>query len=104
VAPQLCLEIFKAFKANEHERARALQEKLTPLARAVTTTYGIGGLKAALDMIGYVGAAVRAPLRAPDEAGRHEIAQLLEETQAALETSKKATDVAVALSAESIPK
>ena len=87
VAPRLCLEIFHAVKANEHERARALQEKLTPLARAVTSTYGIGGLKAALDMIGYVGGAVRAPLRAPDEAGRQEIAQLLEETQAALENS-----------------
>jgi 4-hydroxy-2-oxoglutarate aldolase len=87
VAPRLCIEIFDAVKANEHERARALQEKLTPLARAVTTTYGIGGLKAALDMIGYVGGAVRAPLRAPDEAGRQEIAQLLEETQAALENS-----------------
>ncbi len=87
VAPRLCIEIFKAVKANEHERAKALQEKLTPLARAVTTTYGIGGLKAALDMIGYVGGAVRAPLRAPDEAGRQEIAELLEETQAALEDS-----------------
>ncbi len=87
VAPRLCIEIFKAVKANEHERAKALQEKLTPLARAVTTTYGIGGLKAALDMIGYVGGSVRAPLRAPDEAGRQEITELLEETQAALEDS-----------------
>ena len=103
VAPRLCIEIFKAVKANEQERAKALQEKLTPLARAVTTTYGIGGLKAALDMIGYVGGAVRAPLRAPDEAGRQEIARVLVEAQAALENSMETTDVAVAMS-ESTPK
>jgi 4-hydroxy-2-oxoglutarate aldolase len=88
VAPRLCIEIFKAVKANEHERAKALQEKLTPLARAVTTTYGIGGLKAALDMIGYAGGAVRAPLRAPDEAGRQEIARVLAEANAILANEK----------------
>ena len=82
VAPRLCIEILDAVKADEHERAKALQEKLTPLARAVTTTYGIGGLKAALDLIGYVGGAVRAPLRAPDEAGRREIARILAEANA----------------------
>jgi 4-hydroxy-2-oxoglutarate aldolase len=84
VAPRLCLEIFCAVQAGEPERAAALQEKLTPLARAVTTTYGIGGLKAALDMIGYTGGAVRAPLRSPDEAARREIAQVLSDANAVL--------------------
>jgi 4-hydroxy-2-oxoglutarate aldolase len=54
-----------------------LQQELTPLASAVTTKYGIGGLKAALDLAGYRGGAVRAPLRAPDEAARAEIGLLL---------------------------
>jgi hypothetical protein len=49
------------------------------LAHAVTTLYGIGGLKAALDLIGYAGGSVRAPLRLPDEAARQEIARLLHE-------------------------
>ena len=83
-APQLCLEVLRAFKAGHLERATALQGKLTPLARAVTSTYGIGGLKAALDMVGYHGGAVRAPLRPPDEAGRQEIAHLLAEANAML--------------------
>src|ERR1041385_4831460 len=56
-APQVCLEIFQAVEAGHIDRANALQEKLTPLARAVTKTYGIGGLKAALDMVGYTGGA-----------------------------------------------
>src|SRR5437588_3761397 len=79
VAPELCLEIYRAVQNKEDDRATELQNRLTPLARAVTKTYGIGGLKAALDMIGYVGGAVRAPLkRASEEAGA-EIAQLLGE-------------------------
>jgi 4-hydroxy-2-oxoglutarate aldolase len=75
--PEVCVEIFRAFHAGEEERAQMLQAKLTPLATAVTTKFGIGGLKAALDLSGYHGGAVRAPLRAPDETARREIAAAL---------------------------
>src|SRR5215213_11338843 len=75
--PEVCLEIFRAFNAGEDERASLLQSKLTPLATAVTTRFGIGGLKAALDLAGYYGGTVRAPLRGPDENARAEIAALL---------------------------
>jgi 4-hydroxy-2-oxoglutarate aldolase len=75
--PEICLEVFRAFNAGENERAVALQAKLTPLAAAVTTRFGIGGLKAALDMKGYVGGAVRAPLNAPVNEAREEIRMLL---------------------------
>ena len=78
-APEVCVEIFRAFNAGEDERASLLQSKLTPLATAVTTRFGIGGLKAALDLAGYYGGAVRAPLRSPDESAQNEIASLLED-------------------------
>jgi 4-hydroxy-2-oxoglutarate aldolase len=77
VVPEVCVEIFRAFKAGEEQRAANLQSKLTPLAAAVTTRFGIGGLKAALDFAGYRGGSVRPPLRPPDEAARAEIASLL---------------------------
>jgi 4-hydroxy-2-oxoglutarate aldolase len=77
VVPELCLEIYRAFKAGENDRATSLQGKLTPLARAVTRTYGIGGLKAAMEMAGYVGGGVRTPLRPATEDARAEIAKLL---------------------------
>ncbi len=76
VVPEVCVEIFRLFGAGEN--AEKLQEELTPLASAVTTKYGIGGLKAALDFAGYRGGAVRAPLRAPDEAARAEIKSVLD--------------------------
>lgn len=78
VAPSLCIEIFEAVKSGEAKRAAELQAKLTPLAAAVTTRLGIGGLKAALEMLGYTGGAVRAPLREADEEARAEIRRCLE--------------------------
>ena len=79
VAPEMCVEIFRAFNAGERERATALQSKLTPLATAVTTKFGIGGLKVALDIAGYEGGFVRAPLHMPDEQARREIGHLLKQ-------------------------
>jgi 4-hydroxy-2-oxoglutarate aldolase len=81
VVPELCVEILRLFHAGELDRARTLQNKLTPLAAAVTTRFGIGGLKAALEMAGYRGGEVRAPLRAPDESALREIEALLAELQ-----------------------
>ena len=45
------------------EEARALQRRLMPLARSVSAAYGVAGLKAALDLMGFAGGLPRAPLR-----------------------------------------
>jgi len=79
--PEICLEVFRGHRAGDAKHASTLQTKLTPLAAAVTTRFGIGGLKAALDVVGYEGGAVRAPLQSPNEEARTEIAQLLEEAK-----------------------
>jgi 4-hydroxy-2-oxoglutarate aldolase len=81
VAPALCIAIFRAVNAAETELAMTLQSRLTPLAQAVTTRFGIGGLKAALEMIGYAGGTVRAPLCSPDEEACEEIRRCLEEAE-----------------------
>src|SRR5437870_2037217 len=88
VVPQLCVEIYRAVQDADTDLASALQEKLRPLARAVTKTYGIGGLKAAMDMAGFVGGVVRAPLAQPDEVARGEIACLLGDALGALDQSQ----------------
>lgn len=84
VVPELCTEVFRLFSAGELERTRMLQQKLTPLAAAVTTRFGIGGLKAALDLAGYRGGEVRAPLQPPNESARAEIAKLLDDARLTL--------------------
>jgi 4-hydroxy-2-oxoglutarate aldolase len=92
VVPALCLEILRAVQAGDSDRAAALQAKLKPLAEAVTTHYGIGGLKAALDLIGYVGGEVRMPLRGADKNAREEIASLLSLALAALDNDESIAD------------
>ena len=81
VVPEMCVEIFRLFTAGEEERADELQSLLTPLAAAVTTKYGIGGLKAALDLAGYRGGSIRAPLRAPNDEARTAIESLLQDVR-----------------------
>jgi 4-hydroxy-2-oxoglutarate aldolase len=77
VVPQLCLEIYRAVRAGEIDRAKRLQEKLSPLARAVTKTYAIGGLKMAMEIVAFGGGVARAPLQRPSETAAAEIAQLI---------------------------
>jgi 4-hydroxy-2-oxoglutarate aldolase len=82
--PRLAVALFDAFAAGEHDRARRLQEALTPLAVAVTSTWGVAGLKAAMDLAGLRGGAVRSPLLPVPDSAREEIRALLEQAQAAV--------------------
>ena len=62
VAPDLCMNIFTAVSDGRFAEARAMQHKLAPLARLVGAAHGVPGLKAALDLLGFVGGAPRPPL------------------------------------------
>ena len=63
VVPELCVELFDLVNARRLPEARALQRRLTPLARLVTRVHGVPGLKAALAAAGYAGGDPRPPLR-----------------------------------------
>jgi 4-hydroxy-2-oxoglutarate aldolase len=62
VRPRLCLRLRSSILEGRHADALAIQQRLTPLARAVTTGFGIAGLKAALDLSGLEGGDPRPPL------------------------------------------
>jgi 4-hydroxy-2-oxoglutarate aldolase len=61
--PDLCVELHTAAREWREKDAMDIQRAITPLARAVTVTYGPAGLKAACDAMGYVGGLPRSPLR-----------------------------------------
>ncbi|HEX7021953.1 MAG TPA: dihydrodipicolinate synthase family protein [Trueperaceae bacterium] len=63
VAARAYRALFDAFRAGRLERARELQLRLNPLALAVTTGYGVPGLKAALRLQGRPAGFPRAPLQ-----------------------------------------
>lgn len=62
IAPEECVELQRLHDAGKHADASALQKKLIPVNKAVTSKYGVPGLKAAMDMLGYFGGEPRSPL------------------------------------------
>ena len=75
--PQECVQIQNLFNDRKLDEARTLQNRLTPLAKAVTVKYGIGGLKMAMDLAGYFGGNPRLPLKKPGQKVEEELKRLL---------------------------
>lgn len=80
VFPALCLRLKAAVDEGRHAEALAIQQRLNPLARAVTTGFGIAGLKAAMDLCGLAGGAPRLPLAPVGADAIERIRTLLHET------------------------
>ena len=83
-APDVAAGVYRAFLAGDHERARRLQMALLPLATAVTATYGVPGLKLAMDVAGFRGGFPRRPLLPAPASARDELRRLLDQARAAL--------------------
>jgi dihydrodipicolinate synthase/N-acetylneuraminate lyase len=60
--PEACVRLYDCARAGRHAEARRLQARLTPLAKLVTTGFGVPGLKSAMDLAGFVGGDPRMPL------------------------------------------
>ena len=63
LAPAECVSMAALVREKRLDEATTLQRRLMPLARSVGSTYGVPGLKAALELTGYAGGAPRPPLR-----------------------------------------
>jgi 4-hydroxy-2-oxoglutarate aldolase len=77
LAPAECCEVWRLAQAGEWAQARDVAFRLGPLATGIGARYGIGGLKAGLDLLGGYGGPPRAPLQAPDADGIEEIREIL---------------------------
>lgn len=62
ILPDACATLWAHAQAGRHDEARALQQRLLPVARLVSSVYGVPGLKCALDALGFPGGPVRPPL------------------------------------------
>ncbi len=62
VLPERCSDIIRLYKDGNHAEAKELQMRLIEPTLAVTSRYGIPGLKAAMDLSGYYGGRSRLPL------------------------------------------
>ncbi|MEO7000866.1 MAG: dihydrodipicolinate synthase family protein [Ktedonobacterales bacterium] len=77
IAPRECLRLFDLCERGELAEARVLQAKLIPVNTAVTSGYGVAGLKAALQFVAHYGAEPRRPLAPLGEGERVRLRSLL---------------------------
>lgn len=79
VAPRECVELFNAVEDEKWDVAQALANRLAPVGRAAASRFGVPGLKAALDELGYFGGDPRPPLLPVSAKAREEIRLALQQ-------------------------
>lgn len=78
VVPDLCVKILDLANEGKLAEARQVQRSVLALNALVTSKYGVAGLKAALDMIGFFGGTPRKPMLPATDAEKAEIRKALE--------------------------
>ncbi len=77
IFPREVCRVQELFNAGQLAEARLLQARLTPANTAITTTYNVPGLKAALEITHGYGGAPRSPLLPLNTQERDTLAQIL---------------------------
>ena len=77
VAPDQCYQIYNLIRERNFDRALEIQNKMIPVNKAVTSKFGVAGLKAAMDLCGYFGGSPRLPLEPLNEAQQIELKIIL---------------------------
>ncbi len=77
VAPGASGELYRAWKAGRSSEAGRLQQRIGPLHQDLVAGVGVGGVKAALDFLGYQGGDPRPPLRPLAANRRAEVRKIL---------------------------
>jgi 4-hydroxy-2-oxoglutarate aldolase len=77
IAAREFVDVYRLAKQARWEEAKELAARMIPADRGVPARYGIGGLKAALDLQGFYGGPCRAPLATPDGDGIEDIKESL---------------------------
>jgi 4-hydroxy-2-oxoglutarate aldolase len=81
IAPNECVRILELFKQGKIAEAGEHHLRLLPVGRAVTTQFGVPGLKAAMNMLGYNGGYPRSPLLPLGENQRTELEKILRDAE-----------------------
>lgn len=77
IAAREYCDVYRLAREGRWDEARAIAARLLPVDRGVAARYGIGGLKAALDLQGFYGGPCRLPLATPDGDAIEDIKELL---------------------------
>jgi 4-hydroxy-2-oxoglutarate aldolase len=78
MAPDESVALLDLFNAGQIQEGRDLHLRMLPVNLAITSRFGVSGLKAALDMVGFYGGPPRLPLLPLDDVRRQELQDILE--------------------------
>ena len=76
-APNECSGIQELYEKGDIQEAKKMYLRMYPVNKAVTSKYGIPGLKYAANLIGYEGGEVRKPLQSLDKVAKEDIRRTL---------------------------
>jgi 4-hydroxy-2-oxoglutarate aldolase len=77
IAPTECIRIQELFDLRKLEEAEVLQKKMVNVNKTITATFGVAGLKAAMDMVGLCGENPRLPLNPLDDPAKQVLKNIL---------------------------
>jgi 4-hydroxy-2-oxoglutarate aldolase len=80
VYPRAVCQLQQLFLTGDMEEARALQARMVPANLAVTTRFGVPGLKAALEQVAGYGGHPRLPLLPLTDSEREQLLQILNQS------------------------
>jgi 4-hydroxy-2-oxoglutarate aldolase len=78
IAPDYCAEMYQAAKSGDIEKGRKMQLDLLALNNAVTAGFGIGGMKAAMEIAGFFSGLPRLPLRPASDEIKEKIYKMMD--------------------------
>jgi 4-hydroxy-2-oxoglutarate aldolase len=71
--PAPCCELYRFFTQGKYDEAKELHSRLARLTQAISGAWGVAGVKAAMDIVGFKGGQPRHPLRAVTDDAAKEI-------------------------------
>lgn len=77
LAPAETTAIHAAFVEGDHGESGRIQKAVAPAHTQIIGGYGVAGVKAGLDLLGYRGGAPRPPLRPLDDRGQQDVRRIL---------------------------
>lgn len=77
IVPDAAVALYDLFHDNKLDEGRALHLRMLPVNLAVTSRFGVSGLKAAMDLLGYYGGPPRQPLLPLDQDRHRELKGVL---------------------------
>jgi 4-hydroxy-2-oxoglutarate aldolase len=64
VFPDVCADLYTLYRNGKKEEAMKLNNKILSLNKMVSGSYGVAGVKYAMDLVGFAGGNPRRPLKA----------------------------------------